>query len=241
MLNVPADPGRQRAILVIVVHRREIAPLDVTTRDLRNAGFEVDAKPFPKQQIESRASGRPRLSKPGTKSTGRKEKRKEAGLKQHSIGLVAGEFARGADKGKKTDKADGERGARPNIENQQNGGGHANPAQRDQHVSTARKPQNAWHIPIPGVSNLLRHTFQIFVGGKNALGTNQSANLKNEGEKSRKINSPERAQEYPSAQEAVGGAVSRIKQPSNDGGGSPFHRRGTLYRGSHVGKLVQFS
>src|SRR5580692_1632538 len=137
MLDVPSNPSRQRAILVILVHRREIAPLEIAYRDFCYAGFEVDAKPFPKQQIERRAVGRPRASKPGTESTGPKEEREEARLKQHSIGLISGEFARGADKGKKTDKADGKRGARPNIENQQYGGGHANPAKRGQHVPTA--------------------------------------------------------------------------------------------------------
>src|SRR5580700_9579863 len=98
MLDVPSNPSRQRAILVILVHRREIAPLDIAARDFCYAGFEVDTKPFPKQQIKSRASGKPRLSKPGTESTWREEKREEAGLKQHPIGLVTGEFASSADK-----------------------------------------------------------------------------------------------------------------------------------------------
>src|SRR5580658_3313430 len=140
MLGVPADPSRERSILVILVHRREIAPLEIAARDFRNAGFEVDAEPLPQQEIKRRAHRRPGLSKPGPESTGREKEREETCLEQHSIRLIPREFSRGANKRKKTEKADDEHPARPNIEDQQNGGSHANPANRGQHVSTARKP-----------------------------------------------------------------------------------------------------
>src|SRR2546426_1172092 len=37
MLHIPADPGWQRAILVILVERREVSPLRIATQNLRHA------------------------------------------------------------------------------------------------------------------------------------------------------------------------------------------------------------
>src|ERR1700735_424082 len=58
VLHVPADPGGKRAILVVVVHGGEMAPGLVTARELRDAGFEVDAKPFPAEQEKAEAGRR---------------------------------------------------------------------------------------------------------------------------------------------------------------------------------------
>src|SRR3954451_9617177 len=58
MLNVPADPRGQRAILVILVHGREVAPLRVAAGEFDHARLEIDAKPLPQQEKNSSAHGR---------------------------------------------------------------------------------------------------------------------------------------------------------------------------------------
>src|SRR5690242_2056984 len=47
MLDVPADPGGQRAVLVILVHRRKIPPFGIAAHDFGDARLEIDAEPFP--------------------------------------------------------------------------------------------------------------------------------------------------------------------------------------------------
>ena len=58
MLGVPADPRGQRAVLVVLVHGREVAPLRVAAHQLHHARFEVDAEPLPLQQEPTGARGR---------------------------------------------------------------------------------------------------------------------------------------------------------------------------------------
>src|SRR6266436_2601755 len=45
VLHVPADPCRQRTVLVIFVERREIPPLRVAAHDLRHARFKINPAP----------------------------------------------------------------------------------------------------------------------------------------------------------------------------------------------------
>src|SRR5277367_4243739 len=228
MLRVPANPCWQRPILIILIERGEVPPLRVAARDLRNAGFEVDAEPFPKNQIDRSANRRVGLRQARPKSARRNEKREESGLEQHSVGLIAGEISRSADEGKKTYEANREHAARPYIKDEQRRRGHANPTKSDEHVRAAGKPEHAWYIPIPGMTNVLGNTLQIFSGRENALGTDQPTNLKYEWEKRRKINQAESAQENPARKEAIRGTASRIEEPANDGRRSPVHRRRTL-------------
>ena len=47
MLDVPADPGGKRPVLVVLVHRGEAAPLRVAAKQLDDAGFEVNSEPLP--------------------------------------------------------------------------------------------------------------------------------------------------------------------------------------------------
>src|SRR5207302_3301489 len=53
VLYIPADPGRQRTILIILVHGGHTTPFWISARDLRDTGLEVDAKPFPLQKEDT--------------------------------------------------------------------------------------------------------------------------------------------------------------------------------------------
>src|SRR6202521_3148267 len=92
MLHVPANPSGQRTVLVILIHGGEMAPLRIAAGNFGDAGFEVDAKPFPEEKKNTGANGRAACAETRAKSWGRREERKKAGLEKHAVGLVAGEI-----------------------------------------------------------------------------------------------------------------------------------------------------
>src|SRR5712664_4403991 len=92
MLHVPADPGWQRAILVILVERREVSPLRIATEDLRHARFEINPEAFPDQQENTRARRSAFFAPAGAKTARRKKHRNESRFQQHPIGLVGGKI-----------------------------------------------------------------------------------------------------------------------------------------------------
>ena len=89
MLGVPPDPCRQRAVLVVLVHGREVAPLRVAARQLHHARFEVDAEPLPLQQEPTGARGRIARAPSRHQAAGREKQRQKAGFEQHAIRLIA--------------------------------------------------------------------------------------------------------------------------------------------------------
>src|SRR6267143_3391062 len=106
MLHVPADPGWQRAILVILVERREVSPLRIATQDLRHARFEINPEAFPDQQENTRARRSAIFAPTRAKSTRRKKHRDESRFQQHPIGLVSGEVLCGTHKREEARKTD---------------------------------------------------------------------------------------------------------------------------------------
>src|SRR3984893_2680664 len=63
----------------------------------------------------------------------------------------------------------------------------------------------------------LSQRLQIFSGGENSMRPNQSTDLKDQREKRRIINKPERAQKNPAGEQAARSALFRIKQPAQNG------------------------
>src|SRR5207248_4245717 len=88
MLGVPANPGWQRAILVVLIHGREVAPLDIVTEQLYRAGLKVDAKPLPLKQEQTCARWRTGSAQPWPESRGSEEQRYNPGFEQHAIRLI---------------------------------------------------------------------------------------------------------------------------------------------------------
>ena len=99
VLHVPANPGGQRPVLVILVHGGEVPPLRISAQNLDHAGFKVDAKPLPLQQEQTGSRNRMPPSEAGTKAGRRKEPGDESSLEQHAIRLVAGKILRRAYEG----------------------------------------------------------------------------------------------------------------------------------------------
>src|SRR5438132_4725905 len=79
MLHIPADPSGQRSILVVLVHRGQIAPLRISAGDLCDARFEVDMEPLPLQEEEAGAYRRPH-STPAWEDSWRGKDRKSTRL-----------------------------------------------------------------------------------------------------------------------------------------------------------------
>src|ERR1700677_3505096 len=118
MLHVPANPCGQRTLLIVLIHGCKVAPLWISTHDLRDAGLEVDAKPLPEQQEQTRAA-RPRCGAHARpKSRRSKKESNESSFKQHPVRLMTGKILRSADERQEAHKRDCEHSARPHIGSQ---------------------------------------------------------------------------------------------------------------------------
>ncbi len=177
MLYVPADPGGQRAVLVVVVHGGEVSPLNISAGQLHHARFEVDAKPLPLQQEQAGARRRTRPPQARPESSGSEEQRDESGLQQHAVRLIAGEILRRCHERKKADEADEQHAPRPHVHHQQDRSENADPADRHQHVIAARQPQQCGNKPEARRPEVLFHRFQISAGRKNSFRTDEPLDL----------------------------------------------------------------
>ena len=70
----------------------------------------------------------------GPQAGGREEQGDEAGFQQHAVRLVAGKILRRRDEGEKANQADGQRAARPQIQDDSHGSEQAEPAEQHQGV-----------------------------------------------------------------------------------------------------------
>src|SRR4051794_22214836 len=91
LLHVPADPRRQRTILVVLVHRRQVAPLLLAAEELHQARLEVDPEPLPLQHEDGRARRRLIETELRTDAARREKDRQQRGLEEHAVRLIAGE------------------------------------------------------------------------------------------------------------------------------------------------------
>src|ERR1700733_11760060 len=115
MLYVPANPGWERTILVILIHRREVPPLRIATRDFCHARFEINPKPLPQQQEHARANRRLPHAEARPQSVRRKKQRDKSSFQQHPVRLIPGKLSRRADERKKAKKTNKQRAPRPRV------------------------------------------------------------------------------------------------------------------------------
>src|SRR6266850_534723 len=140
MPHVPANPGWQRTILVILVERREVSPLRIAAQDLRHARFEIDPEAFPDQQENTRTRRSAVFAPTRAKTTRRKKHRNKSRFQQHPVGLVGGEILSGTDKREEADKTDRQHAARPEIQHEKHRSDHSRPANHHERARPARKP-----------------------------------------------------------------------------------------------------
>src|SRR5260370_27662494 len=113
MLHVPSDPSWQWPVLVILVQRREIAPLRVAAQDFCHARFEINPETFPHQQEQARARWLAFFAPTWPKSPGGEEQGNETRLQQHSVRLISGEILRRADERQKANETNSTHAASP--------------------------------------------------------------------------------------------------------------------------------
>src|SRR5438270_7503905 len=115
LLHILANPCGQRAVLVIVVHGGEMTPGIVAAGELYNAGFKVDAEPFPPEKKQAETRRRLRSANARPQAGRREEERDETSFQQHAVRLEAGEILRGGNEREKTNQADRQCCAWPEI------------------------------------------------------------------------------------------------------------------------------
>src|SRR5579885_1915043 len=195
LLRVPADPGGQRAVLVILVHRRQMAPLGIVAGQLGDAGFKVNSKPLPLEQEQAGRRCRTGFPQPGAKSRRREEQREESRSQQHAVGLIIRKIARGGDEGEKSDQRNGGGRTRPDVQKERHGRNQPGPDQHVKRKRSASQPEQRGRNPVSKDPHLTRDVGKIIARGKNSVGTHQAVNLKCQRVKRRKEDHSKRAQE----------------------------------------------
>src|SRR5207248_7804893 len=118
LLDVPSEPRRQRTVLVVVVHRREIPPRWIAAENFYQAGLEVDPEPFPAQHEQAEARRRIARSEARPNAAWREEEREETGLEKHPVRLIGREILQCSYAREKQQRADRDRQSRPDIEHE---------------------------------------------------------------------------------------------------------------------------
>ena len=218
--EVPADPGGKRSILVVVVHGGEVAPGGI-------AGEELDDA-----QIGSRCGTTPRggggswRGRGGSRRRGRvggrRGRRRGRGsrLEQHAIGLVAGEVLGGGDKGEEAQKAEQERGARPEVEDDEGGGEEAGPAEDGEGGIGGGDPKERGGVPEAGEgAEALADCVEVAAGGEEAVGPDEAVDLEEEREECGEVDEAEAAKKEPAGEVVVGKAVRGGEEAAEGSGG----------------------
>src|SRR2546427_11307908 len=99
VMRIPANPGGQRAVLIVLVHGRQVTPLWIAPGDLGYAGLEVNREPNPQQQKEARTRTGVAAAPTGPKSRRGKKQTDESHAQEHAVGLVGGKCLQRADEG----------------------------------------------------------------------------------------------------------------------------------------------
>ena len=90
VLHVVAEPRGKRTVLIIVVHRRQVAPgLVGGPATSRRPILEIDAKPFPAEKEQAEARWTVFGSEARPKSGRREKQRDETGFEKHAVRLIA--------------------------------------------------------------------------------------------------------------------------------------------------------
>ena len=216
VLHVPADPRGQRAILVVLVHGRKVAPLRVAAGELHHARFEINPKPLPLQQEPAHARGRIVRAPSRPQPARSEEQRQESRFQQHAVRLIAREHAARADKRKETRKADEKAQAGPHVQESNHGGNEADPRHRHHRRGARRDPVNRWRVPVALQAQLLRDIGQIIPRGQNSIGTDQALDLKQQRIERGEVDKRERAQKDPPRNHLPPRAAATVEEPPED-------------------------
>ena len=215
VLDIPADPGGERAVLVVLVHRGEVTPFGIAGEQLDDAGFEVDAEPLPQEKEKGRARRRGLDSPAGPEPARGEKEGEEAGFEEHAVGLVAGEIAGGGDKGEEANEAEEETEARPDVEEGDDRGDEADPDDDHHGVGARGEPEESRGVPESRRASLARYGGKEVLRGEDAVGADEAFDLEIEGEKGGEVNSGEGAEKHPAGGKAIERAGAGVEEPAN--------------------------
>src|SRR5262249_47842757 len=121
MLDVPAGPGGERAVLVVVVHCGEVAPVAGAARGgyQNGAAGEERNPPPPPGKSGGPGAGGPARAETWAQSARGEEDRDESRLKQHSVRLVRREIPQDGDEAQKKDRARRRHRSRKDVRDEQ--------------------------------------------------------------------------------------------------------------------------
>lgn len=211
VLEVPADPGGQRAVLVVLVHRGEVAPGRVAGGELDDAGLKVDPEPLPEQKEKGRARGQRAGAPARPQTAGRDKDGEEAGLKQHAVRLVLAEVLRDRDPAQEAEPAYPERKARRQVKGDQYRGQQPHPHQGDECVVRAVPPEHGGGKPealLPERAQRL----EVARRRQDARRAAHAEHLKDQREEGRKVHQAEAAQKEPARKKAVARTVVPVEK-----------------------------
>src|SRR5262249_53171464 len=111
-----ADPRGQGAILIILVHRGEVAPGRIATKILGNTGFEIDREPDELQQKKTRTRWRGGFSEARSHARRPEKEGNKSGGEEHAVRLIAGKILSCGNKRQKCKETYEKCGARPEVQ-----------------------------------------------------------------------------------------------------------------------------
>ncbi len=132
-------PRRERTVFLIVVHRREIAPARIDSRDLRDAGLEVDTEALHRERSARRAAAA--TTRRSQDESAWREDERRCGRFEHAFGLVKKSCAAATKERKHTPlTASAARGKNIGDDERRRDGTDRN--ERDEPRVVRREPQN---------------------------------------------------------------------------------------------------
>src|SRR5271157_158963 len=141
MLDVPADPGGERTVLVVVVNRREVSPSQGVAQYFHHSRLEINAETEPYEQEPTRARGRIPFAEPRANPRRSEKQREEACFEKHPVRLITREILGDANKRKKCNPAHEKGSTRPDIEKEQQRSDQANPANNHEGAIAGGNPK----------------------------------------------------------------------------------------------------
>lgn len=152
LVRPPADPRRERTVLVVVIHRGEIAPARIAARDLRDARLEVDTEALPQEDEAHGARRRLRLAPAGSQPARREDERGGGRFDEHPFGLVRREILRSGHERDETNSADDDARARRDVRDEERRRREPDRRERDEPVIVRRDPQERRdRRPLPAI------------------------------------------------------------------------------------------
>ncbi len=197
MLHPPTDPRGEWAVLVIRIHRTELPPARITTRELCDPRLEPESETQePNEPHHDPRRGRA-FSEARPESPRCKIHAQERALDQEPFRLEAREISLHVDERDIEDRAHREGWTRPEIQHDTQSGQRSHPAARAQRAIANVDPEQRWDARQRVEPTGNAQPPDEVSGGQDPLGTDQPSNLRRERKEVRRESDAEDAEKQP--------------------------------------------